>query len=173
MTHRHDIKKMLAKHRLLALLLIFLLLLTVASTGCSVALQTHTTRLTSALTDTTVSEALDPKGHYSTPVLVALFLHNFGTLPENYITKKEAEARGWVSHEGNLWDVADGYSIGGDRFYNREGRLPEKQGRTWFECDVNYQGGYRGPERLVYSNDGLIYYTDDHYATFTCLYDGG
>jgi len=61
-------------------------------------------------------------------------------------------------------------SIGGDRFGNREGLLPDQEGRVWYECDVNYNGGYRGAERLVYSNDGLIYYTADHYQSFTRLY---
>lgn len=61
-------------------------------------------------------------------------------------------------------------SIGGDRFGNREGCLPEVEGRVWYECDVNYAGGFRGAERLLYSNDGLIYYTNDHYESFTPIY---
>lgn len=109
---------------------------------------------------------------YSTREEVALYLHVFCELPSNYITKKEAEALGWQSSRGNLWDVAYGCLIGGDRFGNREGLLPKATGRSWFECDVNYEGGFRGPERLLFSNDGLIYYTFDHYATFECLYEG-
>lgn len=66
--------------------------------------------------------------------------------------------------------MTDQMSIGGDRFGNYEGALPEAEGRTWKECDVNYQGGYRGSERLLYSSDGLIFYTADHYQTFTQLY---
>lgn len=58
-------------------------------------------------------------------------------------------------------------SIGGDVFLNREKLLPVEDGRSWYECDVNYNGGYRGGERLVYSSDGLIYQTSDHYKTFT------
>ena len=61
-------------------------------------------------------------------------------------------------------------SIGGSQFYNDEGQLPDKNGRTWTECDINYHGGYRGEERIVFSNDGLIFYTDDHYQTFEQLY---
>ena len=61
-------------------------------------------------------------------------------------------------------------SIGGDTSGTREARLPTADGRKWYECDVNYEGGYRGAERLVYSNDGLIYYTDDHYETFVQFY---
>ena len=93
-------------------------------------------------------------------------------LPPNFITKREARELGWISSEGNLWDVAWGMSIGGDVFGNREGLLPEAWERTWYECDVNYVGGFRGSERVLYASDGLIYYTGDHYATFELLYDG-
>ena len=101
---------------------------------------------------------------------VATYLHAYGELPCNYITKAKARDLGWDSSRGNLWDVAYGYSIGGDRFGNYEGRLPDAPGRKWYECDVNYDGGYRGAERILYASDGLIYYTDDHYSTFTLLY---
>ncbi len=101
---------------------------------------------------------------------VALYLHTYGHLPDNYITKDEAFDLGWDSREGNLWDVADGMVIGGDRFGNYEGQLPKQRGRTYYECDVNYDGGYRGGERIIYSSDGLIYYTADHYKTFEQLY---
>lgn len=114
----------------------------------------------------TVSE----EGWYSSPEEVALYLHLYGCLPGNYLTKQEARELGWNSSEGNLCEVAEGMSIGGDRFGNREGLLPEKEDRIWYECDVNYAGGYRGAERLLYSSDGLIYYTDDHYQSYTCLY---
>ena len=109
---------------------------------------------------------------YSTRDEVALYLHLYGHLPANYITKKEARERGWDNSAGNLWEVADGMSIGGDHFGNYEGLLPEVQGRVWRECDVGYEGGYRGAQRILYSSDGLIYYTEDHYQSFTCLYDG-
>jgi hypothetical protein len=101
---------------------------------------------------------------------VALYLHMFGTLPSNFLSKSQAERLGWVPSKGNLWDVAPGAAIGGDRFGNREGLLPDKSGRGYFECDVNYEGGFRGPERLVYSSDGLVFYTADHYESFTLLY---
>lgn len=109
-------------------------------------------------------------GHYTSKEEVALYLHTFGHLPENYITKKDAEAAGWVSKEGNLWDVAPGMSIGGSRFGNYEGLLPDEKGRTWYECDIDFDGSFRGAKRIVYSNDGLIYYTEDHYKTFEQLY---
>ena len=108
---------------------------------------------------------------YSEPEEVALYLHAFDELPPNFITKYEARDMGWNSKEGNLWEVAYGYSIGGDEFGNREGLLPKAKNRQWYECDVNYEGDYRGSERIVFSNDGLIYYTDDHYESFELLYD--
>jgi hypothetical protein len=116
------------------------------------------------------SSFLDEDGRYTDPYEVAEYIFTYNKLPVNFITKKEAAEAGWDSDKGNLWEVTDEMSIGGDYFGNREGKLPKKDGRKWFECDVNYSGGYRGEERIVYSNDGLIYYTDDHYETFTRLY---
>lgn len=118
----------------------------------------------------TPAPAIDENGSYTSKDEVALYLHTYHKLPGNFITKKEAEALGWVSSKGNLWDVTDHMSIGGDYFGNYEGKLPKKSGRKWYECDINYQGGRRGAERILFSNDGLIYYTDDHYETFTKLY---
>lgn len=109
----------------------------------------------------------DPEGSYTAPEDVAAYLRAYGCLPGNFITKSEARALGWESSQGNLWDVAPGMSIGGDSFGNREGLLPEG---TYHECDVNYAGGFRGGERLVWSDDGDIYYTGDHYESFTLLY---
>ena len=106
-------------------------------------------------------------GEYSSPEEVAEYLHLYGHLPSNYITKKEAQNLGWNSREGNLWEVAPGKSIGGDTFGNREGLLPKGRYR---ECDVNFDGGYRGSERLIYGEDGSIWYTSDHYESFTQLY---
>ena len=106
--------------------------------------------------------------YYYTVDDVAYYLAFYGELPDNYITKKEAEALGWISSEGNLWDVAPGMCIGGDRFGNYEGILP--QGGSYTECDVNYDGGYRDGERLVYDTDGNIWYSADHYTTFDQLY---
>lgn len=117
----------------------------------------------------TVAE-IKEDGYYTAKDEVALYLHTFGKLPYNFITKNEAMDKGWEASKGNLWDVTDKMSIGGDRFGNREGRLPDANGRKWFECDIDYKGGYRGEKRIVYSSDGLIYYTDDHYSTFKKLY---
>lgn len=113
---------------------------------------------------------VDEDGSYTAPEEIAAYLNAYGHLPGNFITKQEARDLGWVSREGNLWVVAEGKSIGGDVFSNYEGSLPRKDGRVYYECDANYQGGYRGAERIVYSNDGLVYYTGDHYDTFTLLY---
>ncbi|MBR3108270.1 MAG: peptidoglycan-binding protein [Clostridia bacterium] len=105
-------------------------------------------------------EAYSDKDH------VAAYLRAFQELPPNYITKKEAEVLGWVSSQGNLWKVAPGKSIGGDRFGNYEGQLPDAKGRKYFECDIDFDGKYRNAKRIIYSSDGLIFYSEDHYSTF-------
>ncbi len=120
----------------------------------------------------TASEAaiLDEYGSYTSRDDVAAYIHTYGRLPDNFITKKEAEQLGWNSKEGNLWEVAPGMSIGGSHFGNYEKLLPEKKGRKYYECDIDFDGGYRGAKRIIYSNDGLIFYTDDHYESFEQLY---
>ena len=110
-------------------------------------------------------------GVYTSKDEVAAYIYKFGGLPRNFITKKEALALGWDAKSGNLWQVTDKKSIGGDRFSNREKKLPEASGRKWFECDIGYSGGRRGAQRIVFSNDGLIYYTPDHYENFYLLYE--
>lgn len=108
-------------------------------------------------------------GVYTSKEDVALYIHQYGHLPSNFITKKEAEALGWTS--GGLDRYAYGKSIGGDRFGNYEKILPTKKGRTYTECDIDtLHADKRGAKRIVFSNDGLIYYTEDHYETFTKLY---
>ena len=112
---------------------------------------------------------LDEHGSYDSKEDVALFIHLYGRLPDNYMTKKEAEALGWEG--GSLERYAPGMCIGGSRFGNYEGLLPEAKGRSYTECDIDTLGANsRGPKRIVYSNDGLIYYTDDHYESFELLY---
>ena len=113
--------------------------------------------------------AIDEDGVYTTKDDVALYIHTYGHLPGNFITKKEAEALGWPG--GSLEPYAPGKCIGGSRFGNYEGILPEKDGRTYTECDIDTLGASkRGAKRIVFSNDGLIYYTEDHYETFELLY---
>ena len=115
------------------------------------------------------TESLDENGSYDSAQDVALYLSLYGHLPDNYITKDEAEELGW--NGGSVEDYAPGKAIGGDRFGNREGLLPKANGRTWTECDIDTLGeDSRGAKRIVYSNDGLIYYTDDHYESFQRLY---
>ena len=108
--------------------------------------------------------------YYSSKDEVAAYIHQFNHLPDNYITKTKAKKLGWEQQEGNLWDVLPGMSIGGGPFNNYDGKLPEEAGREYKECDIDYKGGARGGKRIVYSNDGLIFYTGDHYETFERLY---
>ena len=115
--------------------------------------------------------SVEKNGIYTSKDEVAAYIYRFGGLPQNFITKKEAIALGWDAKSGNLWQVTDKKSIGGDRFSNREKKLPEASGRKWFECDIGYRGGRRGAERIVFSSDGLIYYTPDHYENFYLLFD--
>ena len=113
--------------------------------------------------------AIDEDGYYTTKEDVALYIHTYGHLPDNFITKKEAESLGWSG--GGLDDYAYGCCIGGNRFGNYEGLLPEADGRKYTECDIDtMHASKRGAKRIVFSNDGLIYYTDDHYESFTLLY---
>ena len=111
----------------------------------------------------------DEDGSYTTKEDVALYIHIYGHLPQNFMTKKEAQKLGWEG--GSLEKFAPGMCIGGDKFGNYEGLLPEAPGRTWTECDIDTLGAKsRGAKRIVFSNDGLIYYTDDHYESFELLY---
>ncbi len=116
------------------------------------------------------SPSVSEDGTYTSKEDVAAYLHEYGHLPSNYLTKKEAKALGWISSEGNLDEVAPGMSIGGDYFGNYEGTLPEADNRDYHECDIDFDGTYRNAKRIVFSNDGLIYYTEDHYETFELLY---
>ncbi|MDY4587117.1 MAG: ribonuclease domain-containing protein [Oscillospiraceae bacterium] len=125
--------------------------------------------------ETTTSEkpdetsAISEDGSYSSRDEVALYIHTYGHLPDNFITKKQARELGWDG--GSVEVYAPGKCIGGDRFGNYEGLLPEKDGRSYTECDIDTLGkSSRGAKRIIFSNDGLIYYTDDHYASFTLLY---
>ena len=114
----------------------------------------------------TVSE----DGWYDSKEEVALYLHLYGHLPDNYVTKAEAEAMGWTGGSVEPY-TGEGTAIGGSRFGNYEGLLPKAAGRTYTECDIGTVGTTsRGAKRLVFSNDGLIYYTEDHYESFELLY---
>ncbi|AYO40002.1 ribonuclease [Serratia sp. P2ACOL2] len=97
---------------------------------------------------------------------VVSYLQQHQRLPDYYITKKQAREQGWDARNGNLCSVLPGKAIGGDRFSNREGQLPVARSRVWREADINYQCGRRGADRLLYSSDGLIFVTRDHYKNF-------
>ena len=116
------------------------------------------------------ASTIDEDGVYSSAEDVALYIHLYGHLPSNFITKTKARDGGWEG--GSLEPYFPDMCIGGDRFGNREGLLPDAKGRKWTECDINtLHASSRGAERLVFSNDGLIYYTGDHYESFQLLYD--
>ena len=138
-------------------------------TGCGEIRQEAAGRQIAGPTATSVLQTtVEEDGYYSSKAEVGLYLYLYGKLPGNYLTKQEARELGWISSEGNLWEVAPGGSIGGDRFRNYEGQLPKE--KTYFECDIDYGGGHRGAKRIVYSDDGYIYYSEDHYTTFVQLY---
>ena len=94
------------------------------------------------------------------------YLLYFNKLPDYYISKSEVQKFGWQDWKGNLSDILPNKMIGGDVFQNRNRKLPDKDGRIWFEADINYTKGYRNSHRILYSNDGLIFVTYDHYNTF-------
>ncbi len=114
---------------------------------------------------------LDPDGAYTSKDDVALYLYLYGELPDNFITKNEARDLGWPG--GSLEPYAPGKSIGGDYFGNYEGKLPKRKGLQYHECDIDTMGRRgRGAKRIIYGTDGSIYYTDDHYESFTQLFEG-
>ncbi len=158
-------KKQLLRFLALALVAIALF------SGCTPPVQAAKNPTPQA-TEATTPKILEEES-YSSKEEVAEYLYLYGHLPPNYLTKDEAKNLGWVSSKGNLWEVAPGMSIGGDRFGNREGLLPTAKGRKYFECDIDFDGTYRGAKRIVYSGDGLIYYTEDHYESFELLYGEG
>lgn len=129
----------------------------------------ESSKIESSETENLEEMKLAEDGVYSSKEEVAFYLSLYGHLPSNYITKKEAEKLGWKG--GSLEPFAPGMCIGGNRFGNYEGLLPEKEGRFYTECDIDTLGAEkRGAKRIVFSNDGLIYYTEDHYQSFELLY---
>ena len=117
-----------------------------------------------------LAPAVSEEGWYSSKEEVALYIHLYGHLPGNYVTKREAQEAGWSGGSVERY-MGEGAAIGGSRFGNYEGLLPEKEGRVYTECDIDTVGtSSRGAKRIVFSNDGLIYYTEDHYESFELLY---
>lgn len=149
----------------------------VRTTEAAATFEAEPAALTEPVETTTESAApetlsVTEDGVYDSKEAVALYIHSFGHLPSNYITKKEAESLGW-KHGTALETYAPGKCIGGSHFGNYERLLPDAKGRSWTECDIDTLGAEsRGTKRIVFSNDGLIYYTEDHYEHFELLYGG-
>ena len=155
-------------HKLLRKLFVRLLLPLLVLAGCTHAPSPSSPSPTPAVTAVT-ENIPDEHGVYDSKDEVALYLHVYGHLPDNFMTKKEARAEGWQS--GALNRTIKGMCIGGDEYSNFEGKLPEADDRIYYECDIGtLHAKKRGARRIVWSNDGLIYYTDDHYKTFELLY---
>lgn len=154
--------------------LITLLLLISILVGCSAPITDEAESEDLPIVETEQDVEEEPQvledGEYTSKEEVALYIHLYNHLPDNFITKKEAKKLGWDNKAGNLSEVAPGKSIGGDYFGNYEELLPEADDRDYYECDIDSDGGYRGAKRIVFSNDGLIYYTEDHYESFELLY---
>lgn len=113
-----------------------------------------------------VSRTLDSKeiDELTSEEVVIPFVKQNGTLPSYYLTKSEAKKKGWIPSQGNLCEVLPGQAIGGDRFSNREGKLPK--GEQYFEADVNYNCGNRGADRIVFTKKGEVWLTHNHYKSF-------
>lgn len=130
---------------------------------------TKETQAATKATEAATEAKLDKDGYYYSKDEVALYIHTYGKLPSNYITKAEAQKLGWTG--GSVEKYAKDKAIGGDYFGNYEGLLPKKSGRKYTECDIDTHGANsRGAKRIIFSNDGLVYYTDNHYESFTLLY---
>ena len=156
--------------RLFALLLALVMLLSMAACGndATIGIIGGADGPT-AIFVTDGEDGLDEDGWYYSAEDVSLYLYLYGCLPQNFITKNEARELGWDG--GSVEEYAPGYAIGGDKFGNREGLLPKADGRQYYECDIDTDGAdSRGAKRIVYSNDGLIYYTDNHYESFVLLF---
>ena len=138
-----------------------------SATSAPTATPVRTQKPTAAPTEAPKQSAI------TAPQDIADYIFDHGTLPDNFLTKSEARQLGWDSSKNYVSDVAPGYSIGGDRFGNYEGLLPDASGRKWYEADANYTSDPRGAERILYSSDGLVYYTNDHYQTFTEMHPSG
>lgn len=121
--------------------------------------------------ETEYEVTIDYDGVYTSKEDVALYLYTYDELPQNFITKKEAKKLGWEG--GSLEPYAPGMCIGGDNFGNYEEILPVEDGVTYKECDIDTLGAEkRGAKRIVFSSEGDIYYTEDHYESFVQLYEG-
>ncbi|MBR5960567.1 MAG: hypothetical protein IKZ98_06190 [Clostridia bacterium] len=121
-------------------------------------------------TPTAVPEPTATPGPLDEAQRIANYIFEHGELPDNFITKKQAQALGWDSAYNYVSDVAPDKSIGGDYFGNYEQKLPVVKGRKYYEADCFYKGGKRNAYRIIYSTDGHVWYTEDHYNTFIELF---
>lgn len=148
--------------KFLALLMSFVMVFSLAA--CGQNLRPQTSGDSRPIESTAL---IDEDGWYYSKDEVALYIHTYGRLPKNFMTKREARDLGWQG--GSVEEYAPGYAIGGDVFGNREEILPK--GKIYYECDIDTNGSKsRGPKRIVFSDDGFIYYTQDHYESFELLY---
>lgn len=159
--------------RLFAVLLAAVLLLCACSANAVETAKRKKNTAAPAVTETpAVAEPTAEPGPLDEAQRIADYIFEHGELPDNFITKKEAQALGWdpENKHNNVSDVAPGKSIGGSYFGNYEKRLPVVQGRKYYEADCYYHGGARNAYRIIYSNDGHVWFTGDHYQTFTELF---
>ena len=101
---------------------------------------------------------------------LADYIFEHGELPENFVTKRQARDMGWQKNYRYPGDISPGLTIGGDYFGNYQQKLPDVKGRKYYEADCFYHGGKRNDYRIIYSNDGHVWYTGDHYVTFIELF---
>ena len=156
--------------RIISLVLAFLVLF---SSGSTAFAKRKKKKNTPALFYDLVSMAT-PAPEDEAPIIkpqeIADYIFEHGCLPPNFITKQEAKDLGWDSRYNYVSDVAPGKSIGGDYFGNYDGKLPRVKGRKYYEADALYISGSRGAHRIIYSSDGRVWYTKDHYTSFVELF---
>ena len=167
------------RNRIAAIFVLLLAAVLLLSSCTASALETARSRKRNATPTPAAAEATAAPGPTATPgpeeaaQALAEYLFEHGELPENFITKKEAERLGWKTTYRYVSDLGPGITIGGDYFGNYEQKLPAVKGRKYAEADCYYQGGPRNEYRIIYSNDGHVWYTGDHYNTFTELFPEG
>ena len=168
------------KRNKLAVLIVLLMAVVLLLTGCTAsALETAKKKKNTEVPVITAAAPTDAPVPAVTPgpleeaQRIADYLFEHGALPDTFLRKRDAQALGWNSAYNYVSDVAPGRSIGGDYFGNYEQKLPVVKGRKYYEADCFYQGGKRNAYRIIYSNDGHVWYTGDHYNTFTELFPSG
>jgi hypothetical protein len=121
-----------------------------------------------------ILEVIQENKKYTSKDSVAAYIYLFHKLPANYINKSAAqelyEAKGNTFTKWNFNPLnVLGYMVGGDVYYNNEKKLPVIS-MVYYEADVDYFGDNRGTKRLVWTTDGAVFYTANHYETFVKLY---